>query len=118
MTILIRRDDEAARGRLRAGMPRAARAHRRQGEIRSFQSPEAMFRVLSPVRWTLIERLQELGPLSLRALARSLGRDVKSVHRDVKMLVEQGFIDRDEARRVRVPFDRIHAEFEMARAAP
>jgi hypothetical protein len=42
---------------------------------------------------------------------------VKSVHRDVKVLVEEGFIDHDEAGRIYVPFDRIHAEFEMARVA-
>ncbi len=55
--------------------------------------------------------------MSLRALARALERDVKSVHRDVKVLLEEELIDRDEARRIYVPFDRIHAEFEMARVA-
>jgi len=117
MTILIERDEAAARNRLRGGVLRAGRTHRYQGEIRSFESPVALFRIFSPVRWTLIERLQELGPVSLRTLARSLGRDVKSVHRDVKVLVEEEFIDRDEAGRIYVPFDRIHAEFEMARVA-
>ena len=117
MTILIERDEAAARNRLRGGALRAARTHRYQGEIRSFESPAALFRVFSPARWTLIERLQELGPVSLRALARSLGRDVKSVHRDVKVLVEEEFIERDEAGRIHVPFARIHAEFEMATAA-
>src|ERR1041384_281359 len=102
MTILIERDEAAARDRLRSGVLRAKRTRRYQGEIRSFQSPAALFRVFSPARWTVIERLQELGPVSLRALARSLGRDVKSVHRDVKVLVEEGLIDRDEARRIRV----------------
>ena len=96
---------------------RAGRTHRYQGEIRSFESPAALFRIFSPARWTLIERLQELGPVSLRALARSLGRDVKSVHRDVKVLSEEEFIERDEAGKFHVPFDRIHAEFEMARVA-
>ena len=117
MTIVIERDEAVARQRLRAGMRRAAGTGRYQGEVRSFQSPEALFRVLSPVRWTLIERLQGLGPVSLRGLARELGRDVKSVHRDVKVLVDEGLVDRDEAGRVYVPFDRIHAQFAMARAA-
>ena len=117
MTILIERDEAAARNRLRGGVLRAGRTRRYQGEIRSFESPAALFRVFSPARWTLIERLQELGPVSLRALARSLGRDVKSVHRDVKVLVEEEFIERNEAGRIHVPFARIHAEFEMAPAA-
>ena len=117
MTILIKRDEAAARNRLRGGVLRAGRTRRYQGEIRSFESPAALFRVFSPARWTLIERLQELGPVSLRALARSLGRDVKSVHRDVKVLLDEEFIERDEAGRIHVPFARIHAEFEMAPAA-
>ena len=117
MTILIERDETIARNRLRHALQRAARTHRYQGEIRSFESPAALFRVFSPVRWTLIERLQKLGPVGLRTLARSLERDVKSVHRDVKILIEEEFIERDEAGRLFVPFDRIHAEFEMARAA-
>jgi hypothetical protein len=44
-------------------------------------------------------------------------RAVKSVHRDVKILVEEEFIDRDEAGRIYLPFDRIHAEFGMAGVA-
>lgn len=117
MTILIERHEATARNRFRGGFLRATRARRYQGEIRSFESPAALFRVFTPARWSLIERLQKLGPVSLRALARALERDVKSVHRDVKVLAEEELVDRDEAGRVYVPFDRIHAEFEMARAA-
>ena len=39
MTILIERDEAAARNRLRGGVLRATRTHRYQGEIRSFESP-------------------------------------------------------------------------------
>jgi predicted transcriptional regulator len=117
MTILIERDEATARSRLRGAVLRAGRTQRYQGEVRSFESPAALFRIFSPVRWTLIERLQKLGPVSIRTLARSLERDVKSVHRDVKILVQEELIDRNEAGRIFVPFDRIHAEFEMARAA-
>jgi predicted transcriptional regulator len=114
---VIERDETVARDRLRGGFLRASRGRRYQGEIRSFESPAALFRVFTPARWSLIERLQEIGPVSLRGLARALERDVKSVHRDVKVLVEENLVDRNEAGRIYVPFDRIHAEFEMARAA-
>ncbi len=56
---------------------RPAAAH-----VFSFESPAALFRVLSPKRWELIERLQALGPMSVRGLARELERDVKRVHED------------------------------------
>ncbi len=82
MTILIERNERAAAARMKAGFVRAMKTGRYQGEFRSFQSPAALFRVLTPVRWTVIEQLQALGPMSLRGLARALGRDVKSVHRD------------------------------------
>jgi predicted transcriptional regulator len=117
MTILIERNEAAARKRLRESMLKAARTRRYQGETRSFESPAALFRVFSPVRWTLLERLQKLGAVSLRALARSLARDVKSVHRDVKVLMEEGLIDRDDAGRIYVPFASIHAEFEVTSIA-
>ena len=49
----------------------------------TFSSPGQLFTIISPKRWQLIERLQHLGPSSVRGLARALGRDVKRVHDDV-----------------------------------
>jgi predicted transcriptional regulator len=117
MTILIESNETAARARMKSGFLRAARTRRYQGEVRSFESPAAMFRVFTPVRWSLIEHLQSLGPVSLRGLARSIERDVKSVHRDVQVLLREELVARDSEGRFYVPFDRIHAEFDMARAA-
>ena len=117
LTIVIERDEKTARARMRSGFVRAARSRRYQGEIRSFESPAALFRVFTPARWSLLERLQALGPVSLRGLARALGRDVKSAHRDVQALMQEELIVRDEAGLLRVPFDRIRAEFDMAREA-
>mgnify|MGYP001188954429 CR=1 FL=1 len=117
MTILIESDEAAARGRMRRDFLRAARTRRYQGEVRSFESPAALFRVFTPARWSLIERLQSLGPVSLRGLARALERDVKSVHRDVQVLMQEDLVARDSEGRFCVPFDRIHAEFDMGRAA-
>jgi predicted transcriptional regulator len=33
----------------------------------------ALFRDLTPIRWQLVETLQQQGPMSLRSLARSTG---------------------------------------------
>src|SRR4030067_30245 len=97
MTILIERDSKAALRRAGEGFKRAWKSGRYQGETLSFESPSALFRVITPARWTLIERLQALGPSSLRGLARALERDVKSVHRDVAALLAQGLVEKDEA---------------------
>lgn len=82
----------------------------------TFSSPAQLFSVLSPKRWALIEHLQKIGPSSIRALARSLDRDVKRVHEDVVVLADWGIIDRTEGK-VEVPFDVIHADFDLRAVA-
>ena len=76
----------------------------------------ALFRVLSPKRWELLERLQALGPSSLRGLARSLERDVKRVHEDVGTLIEVGLIEKAERGKIHVPYSVIEADFALRAA--
>jgi predicted transcriptional regulator len=83
----------------------------------SFSSPAQLFSVISPKRWELIERLQKIGPESVRGLARSLGRDVKRVHDDVTSLIDWGIIERTEQGKVCVPYDVIHAGFDLKAVA-
>ena len=64
----------------------------------------------------LLERLQSLGPSSLRGLARSLERDVKRVHEDVAALIQVGLIEKTEHGRIHVPFEVIEADFELRAA--
>ncbi|OLP61574.1 transcriptional regulator [Xaviernesmea oryzae] len=85
--------------------------------VLTFSSPTQLFEVLSPKRWQLIETLQATGPQSLRALARALGRDVKRVHQDVHQLIDWSLIAHDEAGRVFVPFEVIHADFDLRAVA-
>lgn len=117
LTIRIERDSAAALRRAGERFKRAWKTARYQGEVYSFESPAALFRVLTPARWGVLERLQALGPSPLRALARSLERDVKSVHRDVRILIEQRLVEKDGDGNLVVPFDRIHAEFDLQRKA-
>jgi len=83
----------------------------------AFSSPAQLFSVISPKRWELIERLQTIGPASVRGLARSLGRDVKRVHDDVTGLIDWGIIERTEDGKVCVPYDVIHADFDLRAVA-
>jgi predicted transcriptional regulator len=87
------------------------------GEFMSFESPISLFRLLTPARWGVLEKLQRVGPCGLRPLARLLGRDASAVHRDVSTLLEYGLIEKNADEQIFVPFSRIHAEFDLAKAA-
>jgi len=84
-----------------------------QGEEFVFDSTEALFRAITPCRWEMMGMLQRLGPMSLRALARELGRDIKNVHADVAALKEIGLIE-DHEQGIWVPFQEIEAHLRLA----
>ena len=115
--IQIRKDDETVIAEAARGFVRAWKTGKSAADVFTFSSPAQLFTVLTPKRWELIERLQAAGPVSLRGLARALGRDVKRVHEDVAVLIEWGFIERTVDRKIRVPFDVIHADFDLRPAA-
>lgn len=114
-TIHIRKAD-AAMSDIRAGFLAAWQAGSYVGEHFDFESPAALFRVLTPKRWELIECLQQDGPLGVRALARALGRDVKRVHEDATALIAVGLVEKTPEGKLVVPFAEIRADF-MLRAA-
>ena len=116
-SIRIERNTAVSLVRARKDFAGAWRSGKEHGAQFSFESPAALFRALTPVRWTLLERLQALGPSTLRGLARALERDVKAVHRDVHALLELGLMERDAKGLLRLPFERIHAEFDLAETA-
>lgn len=117
LTIRIRRDTKAALASLGKEFLRVWKTGKSAGDILDFESPAVLFRVLTPKRWELIEQLQSLGPSSVRALARALDRDVKRVHSDVTQLIERGLVDRTEDGEVYVPYEVIHADFDLRAAA-
>ena len=113
----IRRNTDAALADMGKRFTAAWKSGKSPAHVFTFESPAALFRVLSPKRWDLLERLQSLGPSSLRGLARSLERDVKRVHEDVAALIEVGLIEKKtEHGQIRVPFDVIEADFELRAA--
>lgn len=61
-----------------------------------FRDWDALYAVVTPKRMELLRHLRAEPAESLRALARSLKRDVKRVHQDVAALSELGVIERDE----------------------
>lgn len=81
-----------------------------QGEYRSFETLPQLFEVFTSRRWTLLYELKRLGPSTLRGLARALGRDVKRVHEDADILLKEGIIERNEDKKLFVPFAEIKIE--------
>lgn len=114
--IRIRKADASMKA-VRAGFVAAWNSGKYKGEHFDFESPAALFRVLTPKRWELIECLQKTGPLGVRALSRALGRDVKRVHDDAAAMIEVGMVEKTPDGKLVVPFDEIRADFVMKSAA-
>ncbi len=71
----------------------------------SFATPAQLVAELSPKRMELLQVLKKDGPLSIRALAKSMGRNYSNVHADVQRLIEHGLIEKNADDRVLVPWD-------------
>lgn len=94
----------------------AAFRGRRQGAFISFGSVEILWKVLSAKRLQILQAMTGQGALSIRAVARRVGRDVKSVHGDIAALVIAGVIEQTD-RGVEFPYDSVHVDFTLNKAA-
>lgn len=117
ITIQIERDTGKSMKQMGERFIKTWKTGKSSSDHLSFESPAALFRALSPTRWELLERLQAVGPISLRGLARELDRDVKRVHGDVAALMGYGLIDKTDDGLVRVPYQVIHADFDLKAVA-
>ena len=95
---------------------RAAFRGEPQGNRISFVSVELMWRVLNPKRWEILQAMTGQGALSIREVARRVGRDVKAVHGDVHALLKAGVLDR-EGKGVVFPYDGVRVDFTLGMAA-
>ncbi|WP_006748551.1 HVO_A0114 family putative DNA-binding protein [Thioalkalivibrio paradoxus] len=87
-----------------------------QGAVISFASPELLWQTLTRKRWELLKAMTGRGPMTIRALSRELGRDVKGVHGDVHALLDAGVLDRTEEGRILFPYDAVRVDFELEAA--
>ncbi len=62
----------------------------------SFETWEAMVRILSPKRLELLRHVHQDPAKNIRALALALGRNYRRVHEDVEALEAAGLLDRDK----------------------
>jgi len=88
-----------------------------QGDIISFESPALLFKVLSGKRWEVLNVMTGSGPVTIRELARRLGRDVKAVHGDVHTLLSAGVLQKTDSGHIVFPFDALHVDFMLKEAA-
>ncbi len=88
-----------------------------QGAHLSFASPELLWKVLSVKRWELLKAMTGQEAMTIRGIARLVGRDVKAVHADVHALLDAGVLDRTEAGKIAFPYDAIRVEFLVTKAA-
>ena len=116
-TIRVGKNSSVALKEMGERFVKAWKTGKSAGDVFQFESPAALFRVLTPKRWELIERLQKLGPSTVRGLARELERDVKRVHEDVYALIDCGLVARAESGKFHVPYDVIHADFDLRAVA-
>jgi predicted transcriptional regulator len=82
-----------------------------------FESWELMHKVLSPKRLDILRVMTGAGPLSIREVARRVGRDFKGVYSDTRLLLDCGVIDRAESGELMFLYDRIRVDFEIPAAA-
>jgi len=81
-----------------------------------FESIDAMRKVLTNKRLTILKVIKEEEPNSVYALAKLLGRDLKNVNQDLKMLVDIGLVTvepvKDNKKRIvpHVKYDKILLE--------
>jgi predicted transcriptional regulator len=112
LTITLQADWQAG---LRAAA-QAAQQSSYQGEVLNFESPGHFFGQLTEKRWTLVRTAQGQGELSVRELARRVGRDVKRVHEDVTVLAELGLLERTESGGVLCPYSSMHIDMHLKAA--
>lgn len=89
---------------------------RKQQARISFATPELLWKVLTAKRWELIKAMAGQGPLTIRAAARRVGRDVKAVHGDVHALLDAGLLDKTDDGRIVFRFNAVHVDFTLRAA--
>ena len=112
LTITLQPDWKAA---LRAAA-RAAQADTYQGEVLNFETPAQFFGQLTEKRWDLVRAAQGKDEMSVRELARTVGRDVKRVHEDIVVLAGLGLLERTESGGVVCPFASMHIDMYLKAA--
>jgi predicted transcriptional regulator len=91
---------------------RAALAGKQQGALISFASVDLLWKVITPKRLEILRALAGEAALSIREVARRVGRDVKAVHGDLRALIDAGIVEQTPSG-VRFGYDAVHVDFTL-----
>ena len=91
----------------------AALKGKRQEARISFSSPELLWKVLTPKRWELLKAMAGQPPMTIREVARRVGRDVKAVHGDIHKLLDCGILDKNANGRIFFRFETVRVAFTL-----
>jgi predicted transcriptional regulator len=81
----------------------------------SFKDQRLLFKTLTPKRFEILEYVHERDGISIRLLAKELGRDYSNVHQDVKILHQLGLMLKNEKNdKYYVPWDVIVTEIPLS----
>ena len=85
----------------------------RSSDTLAFGSWEAMHRTLAPKRLEIVRCMAGQGAMTVRDVARAVGRDIKNVHADLDLLAKAGVINRVQGGGFEFDYDLIHFEFDI-----
>jgi predicted transcriptional regulator len=95
-----------------ADAAQAMKSGKADSQVRiGFATPELLWQVLTAKRWAIIRVLCGAGTVSIRELARRVGRDVKAVHGDAIALLDAGILNRSPEGGIEFPFDAVKVDF-------
>ena len=92
---------------------RAAFKGKKQGAHISFASVDLLWQTLTKKRWEVLKVMTGQDAMTLREIARRVGRDVKAVHRDVHALLDAGVLDRTGDGRIQFPYSAVRVDFTL-----
>ena len=116
-TVEITGSLKAGKSRMRTRFLDAWKSGKYRGEFFGFETPELLWKRLTPKRWELLRAMQGAGEMSLREASRRVNRDVKAVHRDAQALLVIGLLEKTAAGKLVCPFSEIKVDFAL-RPAP
>ncbi|MCF6229280.1 MAG: MarR family transcriptional regulator [Gammaproteobacteria bacterium] len=79
----------------------------------NFEDLSMLLSILTPRRLEALKTLRQQGPLSVRALSKSLKRDYKNVHTDIRALEDVGLLERTDEGTLQTPWDVIDAHVQL-----
>lgn len=88
----------------------------KQGNYIEFPTVEVLWKVLTAKRWEILRAMTGQDEMSIREVARRVGRDVKAVHGDVQGMLSAGLLDRTANGNVIFPYDEVHVDFKLRAA--